>query len=65
MRENKVRHIVVKKFEEGYGQTLCGRYIQIFFPPRAYGDADYFKHERPDCQDCLRRHFKGGNTCSK
>jgi hypothetical protein len=59
MRENKVRHIVVKKFDEGYGQTLCGRYVQVCVSFYKYGDADYFKRERPDCQDCLRKHFQG------
>jgi hypothetical protein len=54
----KVHHILTERLENAYVKTLCGRIVPhwgaIF---GTYPDPDYFRHNRPDCQDCLWKHF--------
>ena len=59
MRNNvRVEHILIERLEHDYAKTLCGR---IIYSPGAtfgtYPEPNYFRHNRPDCQDCLRKHF--------
>lgn len=65
MSTSGVKHIIVKMLGEGYSRTLCGRYVQVFGRTRTYSDPDYFNFERPNCQDCLRKHFKGKKARSQ
>jgi hypothetical protein len=58
MNSDRVQHIIVNTFDEGYGETLCGRYVPVHIIGVPYGSPNYFKEEHPDCQDCLRSHFK-------
>lgn len=54
----RVEHILIEKVELDYARTLCGRII--YYPGATFGtypNLDYFRHNHPDCQDCLRKHF--------
>jgi len=54
-----VTHIVVRSLDLGYGETLCGIIIPSHPMPFAkYPDPKYLERNRPDCQQCLRGHFK-------
>lgn len=54
----RAKHILVERLEHGFARTLCGRiipYLGVIFG--RYPDPEYFRHNHPDCQDCLRKHF--------
>jgi len=61
-RQGRVQHILTERLEHAYVKTLCGRIVRhigaIF---GTYPDPDYFRHNRPDCQDCLRKYCSNQN----
>jgi len=59
MRQGRVEHIYVKELGDGYEKSLCGRIVQRRFAHFGglYGTKDYFRHNSPDCQECLKKHF--------
>ena len=62
MRSDRVQHVIAKKLDDDYVETLCGRIVRHygFFiskeSHRGYGYVEWGDHV--DCQDCLRRHYK-------
>jgi len=53
-----VVHIFTKWFDAEYAETLCGRIVfSLGFRCSKYPDPEYFHLYRPDCQQCLRKHF--------
>lgn len=64
MKSDRVRHILLRKCDEDYVETLCGRIIRrlgFFTTPQNRAALGYLEFsDSVDCQDCLRKHFKGG-----
>jgi hypothetical protein len=56
-RKERVSHILTERLKDGdYCRTLCGRIVEAR-TAHLYSNRDYWRHESPNCQDCLKAHF--------